>query len=54
MKHQKAFCIMRQEIKNNAVYSACMAFSIFPKEFTRSIRKYRLTANILSQNKIYT
>lgn len=23
MKHQEAFCIMRQEIKNNAVYFAC-------------------------------
>ena len=26
MKHQEDFCIMRQEIKNNAVYFACMVF----------------------------
>ena len=32
MKHQEAFCIMRQEIKNNTVYFACMAFPYFLKQ----------------------
>nr|DAD63781.1 MAG TPA: hypothetical protein [Caudoviricetes sp.] len=45
---------MQLKIHDNVVYFARVAFSKSFDIVVRLIQKYRPTANILSQNKIYT
>lgn len=53
MKYQGGFCIMQLKIHDNAVYFSRVEF-LHSSSIVRPIQKYHLTANILSQNKIYT